>query len=201
MLLLTWLPEPCASRTNNSKEETMTKLDFALSRRHLLRGASAAGALGAFGSLNSVLAKAPMLGTQAPCFLPLQARRFRGDHRVGRRAAARRSPQELPRTHPEETDRQLSENFLPTDNTVLEQNALIVNTGDKLILFDTGLGNLRLFGPTTGRLQSSLKAGGHGSQGGRCRGDDPCPYRPLGGNRPGRRNEQFPECAVLHHPG
>ena len=46
----------------------MTKLDFALSRRHLLRGASAAGALGAFGSLNSVLAKAPMLGTQAPAF-------------------------------------------------------------------------------------------------------------------------------------
>jgi glyoxylase-like metal-dependent hydrolase (beta-lactamase superfamily II) len=35
-----------------------------------------------------------------------------------------------------------------------------VNTGDKLILFDTGLGNLHLFGPTTGRLQSSLKAAG-----------------------------------------
>jgi len=47
---------------------------------------------------------------------------------------------------------------LRTDNTILEQNALIVNTGDKLILFDTGLGNLHLFGPTTGRLQSSLKA-------------------------------------------
>ena len=45
----------------------MTKLDFALSRRHLLKGASAAaGALGAFGSLNPALAKAPMLGTQLP---------------------------------------------------------------------------------------------------------------------------------------
>ena len=46
----------------------MTKLDFALSRRHLLKGASAVGALGAFGSLNPALAKAPMLGTQAPAF-------------------------------------------------------------------------------------------------------------------------------------
>ena len=35
-----------------------------------------------------------------------------------------------------------------------------MNTGDKLILFDTGLGKLHLFGPTTGRLQSSLKAAG-----------------------------------------
>ena len=46
----------------------MTKLDFHLSRRHLLKGASAVGALGACGSLNSVFAKAPMLGTQAPAF-------------------------------------------------------------------------------------------------------------------------------------
>jgi hypothetical protein len=35
----------------------------------------------------------------------------------------------------------------PLSNAVLEQNALVVNTGDKLILFDTGMGSLTLFGP------------------------------------------------------
>jgi hypothetical protein len=46
----------------------MTQLDFPFSRRHLLKGVSAAGALAACGFLNSVFAKAPMLGTQAPAF-------------------------------------------------------------------------------------------------------------------------------------
>src|SRR5262245_45102822 len=57
-------------------------------------------------------------------------------------------------------DKQLTDNFLPLANAVLEQNALVVNTGDKLIVFDTGMGSLTLFGPTTGRLMSSLKMAG-----------------------------------------
>ena len=57
-------------------------------------------------------------------------------------------------------DKQLTDNFQPLDNSILEQNALVVNTGDKLILFDTGLGTLHLFGPTTGRLLNSLKQAG-----------------------------------------
>ena len=57
-------------------------------------------------------------------------------------------------------DKQLRDNFLPNDNAVLEQNALVLNTGDKLILFDTGLGTLDLFGPTTGKLMNSLKQAG-----------------------------------------
>ena len=138
----------------------MTKLDFALSRRHLLRGASAAGALGAFGSLNPVLAKAPMLGTQAPAFYRFKIGDFEATIATDGALPLGDPHKNYIGLSPEETDRQLSQNFLPTDNTVLEQNALIVNTGDKLILFDTGLGNLHLFGPTTGRLQSSLKAAG-----------------------------------------
>src|SRR3954453_619130 len=51
-------------------------------------------------------------------------------------------------------------NFLPTGNAVLEQNALVVNTGDKLVLFDTGMGSLTVFGPTTGKLMNSLKQAG-----------------------------------------
>jgi glyoxylase-like metal-dependent hydrolase (beta-lactamase superfamily II) len=57
-------------------------------------------------------------------------------------------------------DQHLRDSFLPNDNAVLEQNALVLNTGDKLILFDTGLGTLDLFGPTTGKLMNSLKQAG-----------------------------------------
>ena len=60
----------------------------------------------------------------------------------------------------EEMDKQLTTNFLPTSNAVLEQNALVVNTGDKLVLFDTGMGSLKVFGPTTGKLMNSLKQAG-----------------------------------------
>lgn len=61
---------------------------------------------------------------------------------------------------PEEIDKQLEENFLPHDNVVLEQNVLVLDTGDKLILFDTGMGPLDIFGPTTGRLLDNLKEAG-----------------------------------------
>ena len=106
----------------------MTKFDLSLSRRHLLGAASAAGALGAFGSLNPLLAKAPMLGTQAPTFY-----RFK----FGNAEATVVSDGPLPLGDPnaaflgltkDEIARQLSSNYLPLENAVLEQNALIVNT-------------------------------------------------------------------------
>ena len=54
----------------------------------------------------------------------------------------------------------LETSFLPKDNVVLEQNIPIVNFGDRLVMFDTGMGFLKLFGPTTGRLQKSLEEAG-----------------------------------------
>src|SRR6266851_7211120 len=60
----------------------------------------------------------------------------------------------------EEVRKMLSDNFLSPDNVVLEQNSPIVNTGDKLVLFDTGMGTLKLFGPTTGRQQKSMAEAG-----------------------------------------
>jgi hypothetical protein len=35
---------------------------------------------------------------------------------------------------------------LPTDDIVLEQNVLVLNTGDKLIVFDTGSELLKALG-------------------------------------------------------
>ncbi len=60
----------------------------------------------------------------------------------------------------DELRKMLSDNFLPPTSVVLEQNAPIVNTGDKLVLFDTGLGSAKGFGPTTGRQQKSIAEAG-----------------------------------------
>ena len=60
----------------------------------------------------------------------------------------------------EQVKQMLVDNFLSPDNVVLEQNSPIVNTGDKLILFDTGMGTAKTFGPTTGRQQKSMAEAG-----------------------------------------
>jgi glyoxylase-like metal-dependent hydrolase (beta-lactamase superfamily II) len=59
-----------------------------------------------------------------------------------------------------EISRELRDNFLSLDNAVLEQNVLIVNFGDRVVLFDTGMGNDKLFGESTGRLALSLRQAG-----------------------------------------
>ena len=59
-----------------------------------------------------------------------------------------------------EIDRQLTDNFLPTDNVVLEQNILVITINGKTALFDTGMGSVTPFGPTTGQLMKTLKAAG-----------------------------------------
>jgi glyoxylase-like metal-dependent hydrolase (beta-lactamase superfamily II) len=49
---------------------------------------------------------------------------------------------------------------LPADSVTLEQNALVLNTGRELVLFDTGMGTDKTFGPTTGKLLANMKAAG-----------------------------------------
>lgn len=61
---------------------------------------------------------------------------------------------------PEEVARQLRDNFLPTNNAVLEQNILVVNLGERVVLFDLGMGANKLFGDTTGKLLPTLRQAG-----------------------------------------
>jgi glyoxylase-like metal-dependent hydrolase (beta-lactamase superfamily II) len=61
--------------------------------------------------------------------------------------------------------KELRENFLPIDNVLAEQNALVITLGGKNILFDTGMGSLRefggaKFGDTCGQLMANLAAAG-----------------------------------------
>lgn len=128
-----------------------------VSRRSLL--ALGAG-LGASMLGNTALARAPKLGTQAPYF----HRFVLGDAEV---TVVSDGP--LPLGDPsgtfvgvpkEEVKKMLTDNFLSSENVILEQNSPIVNTGDKLILFDTGMGTSKLFGGTTGRQQKSMAEAG-----------------------------------------
>jgi glyoxylase-like metal-dependent hydrolase (beta-lactamase superfamily II) len=116
------------------------------------------GASAMFGG--SALAKAPKLGTQSQYFY-----RFN----LGNAEVSVVSDGQLPLGPPkgtfigvpdEEVKKMLSDNFLSPDNVVLEQNSPIVNMGDKLVLFDTGMGTSKAFGPTTGRQQKSMAEAG-----------------------------------------
>jgi glyoxylase-like metal-dependent hydrolase (beta-lactamase superfamily II) len=60
----------------------------------------------------------------------------------------------------DEMRKMLTDNFLAPNSVVLEQNSPIVNLGDKLVLFDTGMGTSKMFGATTGRQQKSMKEAG-----------------------------------------
>ena len=130
--------------------------DVMFSRRRLLQGGAAIAGL----VTAPALAKGPMLGTQAPYFY-----RFK----LGTAEATIVSDGPLPLGDPHknflglspaEMDKQLTDNCLPLDNALLEQNVLVLNTGDRMVLFDTGLGSLKLFGPTTGKLMTTLKQAG-----------------------------------------
>ena len=129
-----------------------------VSRRSLLALTAGLGATAMFGDL--ALARAPQLGTQSPYFHRMK---------VGDAEVTVVSDGPLPLGPPkgtfvgaseEEIKKMLTDNFLSPDNIVLEQNSPIVNFGDKLVLFDTGMGTSKMFGATTGRQQKSMAEAG-----------------------------------------
>ena len=136
----------------------LTRRDMMVNRRDMLRFGAAAGvtALGAA----EAIAKAPFIGKQTATFY-----RFK----LGNAEATIISDGVLPLGDPhkaflsiksEEIDSALSSNFLPLDNVPLEQNTLVLNTGDKIILFDNGMGVSKLFGDGTGKLLQTMRAAG-----------------------------------------
>ncbi len=68
--------------------------------------------------------------------------------------------EQFPDADPETVRRILDEEFLPVEPMMLEQNAMILKTGDKLVLFDTGMGTAKTFGPASGRLLDNIRAAG-----------------------------------------
>ena len=134
--------------------------DMSLSRRRLLAGASASTALGLLGSAPEARAKAPMQNTQAPSFYRFKIGSIEatvvsdGPLPIGPASRTFRGPSEA------DLGRMFADHFLPTDNVVLDQNALVINTGDQLALFDTGMSSVKRPNTQTGRLLMSLKQAG-----------------------------------------
>jgi glyoxylase-like metal-dependent hydrolase (beta-lactamase superfamily II) len=130
------------------------------SRRHALLGAALGGGAAMLARPAELLAKAPMIGAPAPYFY-----RFKFGDAEATIASDGTLPLGDPHTNftgltPQEMDKQLQDNFLPTNNAVLEQNILILNTGERMILFDTGMGSLQVFGPSTGKMLKTMKQAG-----------------------------------------
>ncbi len=102
-------------------------------------------------------AKAPMVKTSAPGYYRLKVGRFEV-------TALSDGTDDLPvdqlltHTTPDAVKAALAAHFekLPLELSV---NTYLVNTGERLILIDTGAGTF--FGPTVGKLQQSLKAAGY----------------------------------------
>src|ERR1700709_2592522 len=135
-----------------------TPMTYPVSRRSLLALGAGLGATTLIGG--SALAKAPKVGTQPSYFY-----RFN----LGNAEVTVVSDGPLPLGPPkgtfvgvpdDEVRKMLSDNFLSPDNVVLEQNSPIVNFGDRMVLFDTGMGTSKMFGPTTGRQQKSMAEAG-----------------------------------------
>jgi len=132
---------------------------FGLSRRSLLAGASLMTAGGLASSLRPAFAKGVLPPAQVPAFYRFQ---------IGDIDAAVVSDGELS-LGPAKTDMfngisqdlidtTLTDNFLSSQNLVLQENILLLNIGGKLVLFDVGSGTSKAFGPNAGRIADNLKA-------------------------------------------
>ena len=126
------------------------------SRRQVIGGAAAAGLLA---SAPSSRAAMPLQHNAAPAYyrFPL------GDAEitvVSDGIVISGDPKKTFKAPPEDVTSLLSRSFLATDKVVFDENALVVNTGGKLVLFDTGMGRLKAFGKDAGKLFANLAAAG-----------------------------------------
>jgi glyoxylase-like metal-dependent hydrolase (beta-lactamase superfamily II) len=133
-------------------------IDTTLSRRHLLAGASATAAASLVGSARPAAAKAPLLKTKAPAFYRfnvgnIEATVVSDGPIVGIPKAT------FVGSAAADLEKMMTDLFLPPDKLVMDQNALVINTGDKLALFETGMSSVKRT-EDMGLLVGNLKAAG-----------------------------------------
>lgn len=136
----------------------MTNDQLNLSRRQLIVGASVAAAGSVAASLPAG-AKAPKQGIEAANYRRVKL----GDFEVTTVADGYAA---VPKVHPifgnnqkaEDVAAYMQANFLPGNKMAIPFTPVIVNTGNELVLFDTGNGGGR--GPTRGQVTKSMAAAG-----------------------------------------
>jgi glyoxylase-like metal-dependent hydrolase (beta-lactamase superfamily II) len=129
-----------------------------LSRRTVLKSSAALAALGV---APRAFAATPMANVPLP-----SAYRFKVGHfectavSDGALNLGAPKPEMFKGYTQERIDELLDANFIDKTNVVADENALVINTGEKLVLIDTGMGKYKMFGNNAGRLVSNLKSGG-----------------------------------------
>ncbi|MEP3600843.1 MAG: MBL fold metallo-hydrolase [Stappiaceae bacterium] len=134
---------------SNSSENRLNRRSFLTSAATVAVGGAAASTL-----VVPAHAATPIVGTQ----IPLVYRRKLGNYEI---TVLGDGYLDLPHqiwanVSPEEVDGHLEDAFVPTGSLRNGVNAYLVNTGEKLILVDSGARDL--FGPNAGLLQSNLAA-------------------------------------------
>ena len=126
-----------------------------LSRRQLLKTTAAVAGLAVAASAGSVFAKAPMVGNQTISIHRMKLGNFEVTTILD--GYLEIDPRLLNAT-PEMVTRLLAAADLPYGPIRTPVNTFLVNTGEKLVLLDTG--GAKLVGPRTGRLVEGLAAAG-----------------------------------------
>ena len=130
--------------------------DTTLSRRHSLVDSSATAA--AVGSAFPGAAKAPLPMTQAPAFYRFNVGRIEATV-VSDGVIVGVTKTTFVGPAAANVEKMMADLSLPTDEFVMSQNALVINTGNKLALFETGMASVKC-NDDMGLLVGNLKAAG-----------------------------------------
>ncbi len=130
----------------------------AMSRRAFLLASSATAI--SIGDLPAAFARAPLLGTKSAPWYRFNIGDFEatvvsdGVLNLGTTAGI------YPNTPKDTVDSYLKSELQPVDKAFGQENCLVINTGDKLILIDSGVGSQTAFGNGAGRLVRTLASAG-----------------------------------------
>jgi glyoxylase-like metal-dependent hydrolase (beta-lactamase superfamily II) len=130
-----------------------------LFQRSALVGATLVGSAGPLAySMGTAHAAAPLAGSQAPSLFRFKIGAFEVTALHEGTASRPLDASFVRNAELKDVQAALSENFLPVDTLNISFTTLVVNTGSKLVLIDTGFADNG--GPTNGRTLSQLKAAG-----------------------------------------
>jgi glyoxylase-like metal-dependent hydrolase (beta-lactamase superfamily II) len=146
------------------KEANMSKLKLTSMNRRAFVMSSAVGALSSAALLafntGAADAKEAMFGNKAAAWYRFKLGDFEatvvsdGTLNLGPAAAL------YSKTPKEAVEGVLTSQFQSPAAVIAQQNCLVLNTGDKLVLFDSGMGTYKAFGTAAGRLENTLAASG-----------------------------------------
>ena len=132
---------------------------MSMSRRTLMATGAAALAVPVFqGSIAPAQAAAPMIGKQVPGFYRWKVGEFEVTAIHDGIVRGPIDPNRIPNAPLDEVKKLLAANFMSTEQATNHFTTIVVNTGSKLVLIDTGFNNSGA--PTTGQMGANLAAAG-----------------------------------------